>query len=55
MKSPKYVITADYHYIGSFVEIAFGKFPVYRFPSGNRIADEWELEHGSDDRKELEI
>ena len=52
-KFPKYVRTYD-GYIGTFQYLDFGEFPVYRFPGGDRIADDWEIEHGSDDRKALE-
>lgn len=45
---PKYVKTFD-GYIGVFKRLDFGEFPVYRFPGGERIADEWEIEHGTDD------
>ena len=45
---PQYVKTAD-GYIGVFKRLDFGEFPVYRFPGGERVADEWELKHGSDD------
>lgn len=51
-KCPKYVKTAD-GYIGVFQYFDFGKFPVYRFEGGERIADSWELEHGSDNREDL--
>lgn len=54
-KYPKYIITADYKYIGTLVSLHHGElFPTYRFPGGSRIADDWELEHGSDNRGELE-
>jgi hypothetical protein len=51
-KCPKYVVTAD-GYIGVFQYFEFGEFPVYRFEGGDRIADNWELKHGSDNRKDL--
>lgn len=51
-RCPKYVITAD-GYIGVFQYFDFGEFPVYRFEGGDRIADNWELKHGSDNRKDL--
>lgn len=50
---PKYIKTTD-GYIGTFQYLDFGEFPVYRFPGGDQIADGWEIEHGSNDRKELE-
>lgn len=53
MKYPKYVRTFD-GYIGVFVYLDFGEFPVYRFPGGERIADSWELANGSDNRADLE-
>ena len=49
---PKYVKTAD-GYIGVFRYLDFGEFPVYRFPGGERIADNWEIENGSDNREDL--
>lgn len=49
MKYPKYVRTFD-GYIGTFQYLDFGEFPVYRFPGGDRIADEWEIANGRDDR-----
>lgn len=52
MKYPKYIKTAD-GYIGTFQYLDFGEFPVYRFEGGDRIADNWELEHGSDNREDL--
>lgn len=52
MKYPKYVKTYD-GYIGTFQYLDFGEFPVYRFPGGDRIADRWEIENGSDDRNDL--
>lgn len=51
-KFPKYVKTHD-GYIGVFSYLDFGEFPVYKFHGGERIADQWELEHGSDNREEL--
>lgn len=49
---PKYITTYD-GYIGTLQYLDFGEFPVYRFPSGERIADDWELEHGSDVRDDV--
>lgn len=45
---PKYVKTID-GYIGVFQHLEYGLFPVYRFPGGARIADDYEIEHGTDD------
>lgn len=53
MKFPKYVKIAD-GYIGTFSYLDFGEFPVYRFPGGERVADDFEIRNGSDNRKELE-
>ena len=52
MKFPKYIKTFD-GYIGTFAYLDFGKFPVYRFEGGERVADSWELEHGSDNKEDL--
>lgn len=52
MKYPKYVKTFD-GYIGTFQCLEYGEFPVYRFPGGDRIADRWEIENGSDNRDDL--
>lgn len=52
IKYPKYVKTYD-GYIGVFQYFDFGEFPVYRFEGGDRIADNWEIEHGSDNREDL--
>ena len=49
MNYPKYVRTFD-GYIGTFQYLDFGEFPVYRFPGGDRIADDWEIANGRDDR-----
>ena len=51
-KYPKYIKTFD-GYIGTFQYLEYGEFPVYRFEGGDRIADNWELEHGSDNREDL--
>lgn len=51
-KLPKYVKTYD-GYIGVYQYTDHG-FPVYRFPGGDRIAEQWELENGSNDRIEIE-
>lgn len=52
MEYPKYIKSRD-GYIGTFQYLEFGEFPVYRFEGGDRIADNWELEHGSDNREDL--
>lgn len=49
---PKYIKTRD-GYIGTFAYLDFGEFPVYRFEGGERVADSWELEHGSDNKEDL--
>ena len=49
---PKYIRSRD-GYIGTFSHLEYGEFPVYRFAGGERIADNWELEHGSDNREDL--
>lgn len=51
-KYPKYVKTYD-GFIGVFRYMDFGEFPVYRFPGGERIADDFEIESGSDDKEAL--
>lgn len=48
---PKYIKTDGY--IGVFSYLDFGEFPVYRFLGGERIADSWEIEHGSDSKEDL--
>lgn len=50
---PKYVTTTDGD-IGVCRYFETGRFPVYRFPGGERVADEWEIDHGSDDRSAVE-
>ena len=52
-KFPKYVKTYD-GYIGVFTHLEYGEFPCYRFPGGERCADNWELANGGDSREELE-
>jgi hypothetical protein len=49
---PKYVKTAD-GYIGTFCELDFAGDPIYRFPGGERNADKWEIENGSDNKEDL--
>ena len=51
-KYPKYVKTCD-GFIGVFSRMIYGEFPGYRFPGGSRIADDFEIENGSDDREAL--
>ena len=54
MKYPKYVKTFD-GYIGVFAWLDAGEVPVYYFKDGGyRLADDWELKHGSDHRETLE-
>ena len=48
---PKYVRCGEY--IGVFQYVDDG-FPIYRFPGGDRVADGYELAHGSNNRAELE-
>ena len=50
---PKYVKTVD-GYIGVFKYLDYGEFPVYRFDGAERVADDWELAHGSNNRGDLE-
>ena len=50
-KFPKY-IEAD-GYIGVFQCLDFGEFPIYRFPGGDRVACDLEIEQGSDNREDL--
>lgn len=52
MKYPKYIKTYD-GYIGTFSYLDFGGFPVYRFKNGERIADDLEIAHGSDNKEDL--
>lgn len=49
---PKYILTGD-GYVGVFAYFDFGEFPVYRFEGGCRVADNVEIQNGSDDREEL--
>ena len=51
-KYPQYIKTAD-GYIGTFKRLEFGEFPVYRFEGGERVADNWEIENGSDNIDDL--
>lgn len=51
---PPYVVTTDGEYIGSFLRVDPGGFPVYRFPGGERIADEAELYAGKPSRGRAE-
>lgn len=52
MEYPKYIKSRD-GYIGVRLDIRFDGIPVYRFEGGMRMADNWELEHGSDNREDL--
>lgn len=49
---PKYIKTAD-GYIGTLSRYEYGLFPVYRFEGGERLASNWEIEHGFDDDENL--
>jgi hypothetical protein len=49
---PKYIKTTD-GYIGVFNRIDPGNIPIYRFPGGDRMADDYEISHGSDRREDL--
>lgn len=49
---PTYVKSAD-GYIGHLDYIDSDFNPVYRFPGGCRVADEYELSHGSNRRADL--
>lgn len=51
-KYPKYIKTVD-GFIGTFKCLDFGKFPIYRFDGGERMADNWEVENGKDDYNEI--
>lgn len=51
-KYPKYVKTFD-GYIGVFQYLDFNEFPVYRFPGGDRVADDIEIKHGSNNKEDL--
>ncbi len=48
---PKYIKSSDGE-IGTFDHLDFGMFPVYRFSGGSRLADSYELAHGSNDRED---
>ena len=50
---PKYIKTFD-GYVGVFKGLDFGEFPIYKFEGGERIADDYELEHGADTLEELD-
>lgn len=52
-KFPQYVKTYD-GYIGVLVGLDYGEFPIYRFPGGERVADLYEIETGSNARSDLE-
>ena len=49
---PKFIMTGD-GYIGTFQYLEYNEFPVYRFPGGDRIADNREIKNGSDSLEEL--
>lgn len=49
---PEYVRTHDGN-IGQFSFLDEGQYPVYDFTRGERRVDNWELEHGADNIKEL--
>ena len=51
-KYPMYVKTRD-GYIGTFKHLEYGEFPVSRFDGGERMADSWEIENGSDNKEDL--
>ena len=50
-KYPKYVKRGEY--IGVFKYIAEGGFPIYRFPGGLSVVDDYELQNGSDNKEDL--
>lgn len=52
-KFPQYVKTYD-GYIGVLIGLEYGEFPIYRFPGGERVADQYEIETGSNARSDLE-
>ena len=52
-KFPQYVKTYD-GYIGVLIGLEYGEFPIYRFPGGERVADRYEIETGSNSRSNLE-
>lgn len=41
-------------YIGVLIGLEYGEFPIYRFPGGERVADQYEIETGSNARSDLE-
>ncbi len=51
-KFPKYIKSSDGE-IGTFSHLDFGMFPVYRFESGSRLADCYELANGSNNREDF--
>lgn len=51
-KYPLYIKCGEY--IGRFQYEESRGISVYRFPSGDRVASSGEIEHGSNDRQELE-
>lgn len=51
---PRYILRDGY--IGTFVELTRGagcEIPVYRFHGGDSVADDRELQNGSNDRESL--
>lgn len=51
-KYPLYIKCGEY--IGRFQYEESKGIPIYRFPGGDRVGDSFEIEHGSNNRKELE-
>ena len=51
---PPYVVTTDGEYIGTFLRVDPGGFPIYRFPGGERMADAAELHAGKPSRGRAE-
>ena len=49
---PRYVKCGQY--VGTFQYVDRYGFPLYRFPGGTRYVDDYELNNGSNDRKEIE-
>ena len=50
-KYPKYVKRGEY--IGVFKYVANDELPIYRFPGGLSVVDEYELKNGSDNKEDL--
>ncbi len=51
---PPYVVTTDGEYIGTFLRVDPGGFPIYRFPGGDRMVDSAELRTGKPSRGQAE-